>query len=144
MLSDLEPLVGRWTVELTWSEKTHRLVGGPPSVKGPARFEWTRDGYFIVLSTGGEAGPLAEWIIGRDDTSGAFAALYADSRGVSRIYEMSSAENVWKVWRAVPGFHQRFIGRISPDRRSIEACWQKSVDGTIWENDFDLTYTKAE
>jgi len=72
------------------------------------------------------------------------AVLYADNRGVSRIYKMSLAENVWKIWRAAPGFHQRFIGRISPDQRSIEACWEKSNDGFIWENDFDLTYTKAK
>jgi hypothetical protein len=79
-------------------------------------------------------------MIGRDDTSGAFCALYADSRGVSRIYDMSFADDVWKMWRAAPGFHQRFVGRISPDRSMIEGCWEKSQDGTSWERDFDLTY----
>jgi hypothetical protein len=83
-------------------------------------------------------------MIGRDDTSGTFAVLYADRRGVSRIYEMSFVENIRKIWRAVPGFHQRFTGRISFDWRTIEACWEKSKDGQAWENDFDLIFTKSE
>jgi hypothetical protein len=83
-------------------------------------------------------------MIGRDETSGAFVALYADSRGVCRIYQMSFAGNVWKIWRDAYGFHQRFTGRIGRDRRSIEARWEKSDDGTTWETDFDLQYTKAE
>jgi hypothetical protein len=48
-------------------------------------------------------------MIGRDDTSGAFSAFYADSRGVSRLYEVSFAKDLWKMWRAAREFHQRFI-----------------------------------
>jgi hypothetical protein len=143
-LIDLQPLTGRWTVSISWSEQTHKLVGGPPSVRGPARFEWTNDGCFLVHTTGGEGAPVAHWMIGRDEASGAFAVLYADSRGVSRIYEMSLVKNIWKIWRAVPGFHQRFTGRISADHQIIEARWERSTDGKVWENDFDLTYTRAE
>jgi hypothetical protein len=83
-------------------------------------------------------------MIGRDDASRAFSVLYADGRGVSRIYQMSFAQGVWKIWRDAPGFHQRFTGRLSPDRRGIEARWEKSEDGMIWETDFDLTHAKIE
>ena len=72
-------------------------------------FAWASYGSFLVHTSGGGDAPLAHWMIGRDDTSGAFSALYADSRGVSRLYEMSFAEDLWKMWRAAPGFHQRFI-----------------------------------
>jgi hypothetical protein len=143
-LVDLQPLIGRWAVKITWSEQTHKLVGGPSSVQAPASFERFKDGGFLVHTIGGDGAPLAHWMIGRDETSGAFAVLYSDSRGVSRTYEMSLAGNVWKIWRNAPGFHQRFTGRISPDQRSIEACWEKSANGTTWETDFDLNYTKTE
>jgi hypothetical protein len=57
---------------------------------------------------------------------------------------MSLAGNIWKIWRNAPGFHQHFTGRISSDQRYIEACWEKSANGTTWETDFDLNYTKTE
>ena len=132
-LIDMLPLIGRWTVKIIWSKGTHKLVGGPASVEGPPRFEWSKDGGFLVHTIGGEGAPIAKWMIGRDEASGAFAVLYADSRGVSRIYEMSLYKCVWKIWRYAPGFHQRFTGQISRDQRSIKARWEKSVDGTIWK-----------
>jgi hypothetical protein len=143
-LSDLQPLIGSWIMSITWSEKTHQLVGGPRSVDVPVSFAWASNGSFLVHTSGGGGAPLAHWMIGRDDTSGTFSALYADSRGVSRLYEMSFAGELWKMWRAAPGFHQRFAGRIGPDGNTIEACWEKSEDGSNWEHDFDLIYTRSE
>jgi hypothetical protein len=143
-LVELQPLIGRWTMRITWSERTHKLIGVPASIEAPARFEWSRDAGFLLHVTGGEGAPVANWVIGRDDTSNVFAVLYADGRGVSRIYQMSLARDVWKMWRDAPGFHQRFSGTISPDRRVIVARWEKSEDGMAWESDFDMTYTKID
>jgi hypothetical protein len=82
------------------------------------------------------------WIIGPDDAAGTYCVLHYDSRGVSRIYQMSLSDGVWKVWRDFPGFSQRFSGNFSEDGNTITASWEKSVDGSKWEHDFDLTYTK--
>jgi hypothetical protein len=131
-------------MRINWSEKTHKLVGGPRSVEVPVSFAWTSNGSFLVHTSGGGGAPVAHWMIGRDDTSGVFSALYADSRGVSRLYEMSFAEDLWKMWRAAPDFHQRFVGRISRDGNTIEAGWERSDDGRGWERDFELIYTKSE
>jgi hypothetical protein len=143
-LSILQPLIGAWTMKIIWSENTHKLVGGPQSIEAPARFEWVADGSFLLQTAGASGAPVAHWMIGRDDTSGAFSALYADSRGVSRVYDMSFAEGLWEIWRAAPGFHQRFTGRISEDAKTIEGCWEKSEDGEKWEKDFDLNYVRSE
>jgi hypothetical protein len=143
-LADLQGLIGRWTATITWSEPTHKLVGGPPAVETPASFAWSADGRFLVHSLGGGGAPTATWMIGRDDASGAFAALYADGRGVSRIYDMSFEADVWQLWRRAPGFHQRFKARFDGDRRTIEGRWEKSEDGATWENDFDLTYVQID
>jgi hypothetical protein len=82
--------------------------------------------------------------MGRDETSGEYSVLYADARGVSRVYQMSFEDGVWRLWRKAPGFNQRFEGRLSTDSRTIEAHWQKSEDGKTWELDFDLKYVKTD
>ena len=139
----LKALAGRWVAEIRWSAKTHKLVGGPATVRAPVSFNWIEDDCFLVQHMGGESPPAARWIIGRDDTTGAFATLYADTRGVCRIYQMSLTHGVWRIWRDAPGFHQRFLGRFSPDLNTIEALWEKSADGSAWENDFDVTFTRV-
>ena len=86
--------------------------------------------------------PRSIVIIGPDDAAETYCVLHYDSRGVSRIYQMSLSDGVWKVWRDFPGFSQRFIGTFSEDGNTITAAWEKSVDRSNWEHDFDLTYTK--
>jgi hypothetical protein len=143
-LKDLGALAGRWEAEIRWSPKTHKLVGGPATVRLPTRFEWIEDGQFLVQYQGGGDGPPeARWLIGRDETSGEYCVLYADARGVSRVYQMSLEGLVWKITRNAPGFNQRFEGRLSEDGRTIDAHWEKSVDGENWERDFDLKYSKV-
>jgi len=83
-------------------------------------------------------------IMGFDDGSGEFRSLYTDSRGVHRIYQMSLDEgDSWRLWRAAPGFHQRFTGRLSEDGQTIRGRWEMSEDGREWRTDFDLTYTRT-
>ena len=82
-------------------------------------------------------------VIGRDDSAKAYSLLYFDSRGVSRIYEMSLEDGAWKMWREAPGFSQRFSGSFSENGTTIRGTWEKSNDGSSWEHDFDLTYTKV-
>src|SRR5204862_294216 len=69
--------------------------------------------------------------------------LYYDARDERRVYETRLAGGVWKMWREAPDFNQRFIGRISDDGKTIAGQWEMSRDGTNWEVDFDLTYTKV-
>jgi hypothetical protein len=144
----LKPLVGLsgpWNLEIRWSPKTHKLVDGPATVRGATRFEWIENGHFLVQHQGGGDGPPeARWLIGRDETSGEYCALYADARGVSRVYRMSLGDHVWRIWRAAPGFDQRFEGRLGADGRTIDGRWEKSADGETWEHDFALKYVKAD
>ena len=144
-LSPLEVLFGRWDVQIRWSPKTHEMVGGPITVHASAQFDWIEDGHFLIQRQGANGGPSeARLLMGGDDTSGEFSVLYGDGRGVSRVYQMSFGDRVWRMWRNAPGFNQRFEGRLSTDGRTIEAHWEKSTTGDTWEHDFDLTYTKAD
>lgn len=55
---------------------------------------------------------------------------------------MSLARGVLRIWRKAPGFSQRFTGRLSASGTKIEGAWEKSKDGSRWEHDFDLAFTR--
>ncbi len=136
MLKQLEVLVGRWEIE---SKKY-------PAFHGREVFEWLEGGAYLARRSEAEPSefPHAVAIIGSDDSGDTYSMLYYDSRGVSRIYQLSLRDGVWKMWRNATGFSQRFEGTFSQDGRTITAHWEKSFDGSNWEHDFDMIYTKAE
>ena len=133
-LKQLEALIGEWDVE----------VPRFPGARGRATFEWLEGGAYLRFhAEAPDPAPSATLIISRDESSEIYTVLHYDSRGVSRVYQMSFGEGIWKMWRQAPGFWQRFSGTLSPDGSSIRASWEKSPDGSSWEHDFDLIYTKT-
>jgi hypothetical protein len=130
----LEPFVGEW-----------RLPGGGRTV-----FEWLPGGRFLVQRW---EVPLPEVpdgiaIIGFDRDRGTYLQHYFDSRGVARVYEMGFADGVWTLRRESADFSpldfsQRFRGTFGDDGRTITGQWESSGDGSSWDHDFDLTYTKV-
>jgi uncharacterized protein YndB with AHSA1/START domain len=141
-LDRLEVLVGDWNMELS---NAAFLPNPSDTVNGIVSFEWVEAGAFLVMRIGDKppSPHQAVWLIGRDESLPDYKVLYFDSRKVSRIYEMSFADGVWQMWRDAPGFSQRFQGTFSDDGNTITAYWEKSFDGSKWEHDFDLTYTKV-
>ena len=82
--------------------------------------------------------------MGRDDAGEGFCVLYADGRGVSRVYGMSCSQNTWKLWRRTPVFSQRFDAEVSADHNVFTGQWNKSFDGgQTWEHDFKVTCTRS-
>jgi hypothetical protein len=140
-LERLGVLAGEWDVQMS-SMSFHP----DPSavVNWHVSFEWLEGGIFMVQHEEGLGPdvPHGTWIIGPDDDVGTYCVLHYDSRGVSRIYQMSLNGSTWKIWRDFPSFSQRFTGTFSEDRKTIKAQWKKSNDGSAWEHDFDLTYTR--
>lgn len=131
-LENLGRLVGKWDVEL--------IFPADPSnkIQGQAAFDWLEGGAFVIEHFG-----TSVWIIGPDDSIETYYVLYHDERGVSRMYQMSLSGGIWKLWRNAPGFSQRFEGKFSEDDNTITAHWEKSFDGSTWEHDFNLTYTRV-
>ena len=136
-LRSLAPLIGKWATVLRWSQETHRLVGGPAELSGSATFRWIEGGKFLHYQFAS-----SHWMIGRDESSAEYCVLYGDDREVSRVYRMTVARGVWKMWRDTPGFHQRFEGRLRRGGRRIDAVWERSSDGRKWVHDFDLTFSR--
>ena len=88
--------------------------------------------------------PSAVAVFGSDDSADAFFMLYFDERGVSRKYEAMLRDNTLKWWRNAPGFSQRFTGTFVDDGRSIVGKGELSKDGSTWEGDHALTFTRIE
>ena len=137
-LKELEPLLGEWTLEAT--------PPGGPSWPGEAKatFEWMEG-----KSAGGRAlddrdarGSEQHLRFGCDAANGTYFQLYADDRGVCRVYEMSIGDGEWRLWREGEPFDQRFIGRFSADGNRIDGRWEIETDGE-WATDFDLVYTRV-
>jgi hypothetical protein len=141
-LDRLGILAGEWQVEMS----SMSFQPDPSAVaQWRISFEWLEGGVFMIQREEAFSPdvPHGVWIIGTDDAAGTYCVLHYDSRGVSRIYQMSLSDGVWKVWRDFPDFSQRFEGKFSEDRNTITAHWDKSFEGSTWEHDFDLTYTKV-
>ena len=140
-LKPLEVLAGEWEMQLS---NASFLPHPSDTIKGSVFFEWVQDGAFLMMRMGDKpAGPPADqWLISRDESAPNYSVFYYDSRSVSRVYDMSFSEGVWKMWRNAPGFCQRYEGIMSKNGKTITARWEKSADGAAWEHDFDVTYTK--
>jgi len=87
--------------------------------------------------------PDAVCVMGCDAASGRYFQLYTDDRNVCRVYEMSIGGGELKFSRDGEPFSQRFTAKISDDGNTIEGRWEAAKDGTNWETDFDLVFTRV-
>ncbi len=131
-------LIGQWS-----TEGTHPFLPGV-TLRGRTTFEWLEGGAFLLMHSEIDhpAIPTGVAVFGSDDAAGACFMLYFDERKVSRKYEVSLQDNVLRWWRNDPAFSQRFTGTISRDRDVIVAQGEMSKEGSPWEKDLALTYTR--
>ena len=67
---------------------------------------------------------------------------YYDSRGVSRVLEVSIDDDSVKFWRNAPGFSQRFFGTFAEGGDAIVGLWQLCQDDVHWNDDVRITYRR--
>ena len=146
--SPLGRLIGTWDFEAS-SEGS--FLG-----RGSATFSWSADGAFVVERADDESDLRTDpgWaehspmpvtaVLGFDDTFDECAMLYADARGVARIYRVAITDEEWRVWRDAPGFFQRFVGTFRDEGRVIDGQWDSSEDGSAWRPDFQLVYRRRD
>jgi hypothetical protein len=144
-LDSLEPLVGEWSLAATFE-------GAPPDSGARVEFAWLEGKTFLIerWQVPVPEAPDGIAIIGADpEHEGRYLQHYFDSRGVARVYRMSFDDGVWKLWREEADFSpldfsQRFTGTFSDDGSTIAGGWEICHDGTTWEKDFDLTYSRTD
>lgn len=139
-LKPLSALLGRWK-----TTGTHPLFPGT-TFHGHTSFEWIEGGAFLIMhSEIDEPGiPSGIALFGSDDATGECFMLYFDERGISRKYDVRLRDNTWNWRRDFPGFSQRFTGTFVDGGRTIVGTGELSKDGSFWEKDLELTYTRAE
>jgi hypothetical protein len=133
-------LIGTWK-----TVGTHPMVPGT-TFHGHTSFDWIEGGAFLVMHSEIDEPQIPSGIavFGSDDATGEYFMLYFDERGVSRKYDVTLRDGVLKWWRNAPGFSQRFTGAIADDGRTIVGNGELCRDGSSWEKDLDLTYTRIE
>lgn len=142
-LDRLEALIGRWEMEATF-DAGYFEPGSPvfTSRGGSTEFAWLPGKFFLTQRFVTEhPAPSGIAIIGAAG-DGNFTQHYYDSRGVTRVYQMSFEDRVWKLRRLHPGFCQRYAGHLSDDGAKITGAWETSADGTTWKHDFNLNYLR--
>ena len=88
--------------------------------------------------------PSTITIFGSDDSEGECYMLTFDERGVSRKYEVTLRDSIWKWWGNAPDFSQRYEGTIVDGGNTIITKGELSKDGFTWEKDLDLTYQRVK
>jgi hypothetical protein len=139
-LQPFSVLIGNWE-----TTGTHPLV--PDTVlHGRASFEWLENGAFLMWRSAIDEPdfPSSVAIFGTDDLAEEYFLIYFDERGVSRKYQVTLQDNIWKMWRNAPGFSQRFTGTVVDDGNTIIAKWELSRDDSSWDKDLELTYKRVE
>ena len=139
-LSTLGRLVGEW-----------RTVGTHPYVPdtifhGHTSFKWIEGGAFLVMhSEIDESGiPSGVAVFGSDNATGDYFMLYFDERKVSRKYEVSFQDNSIKWYRNAADFSQRNTLTFADNGNVIIGKGEMCKDGTTWEKDLELTYSRVK
>jgi len=138
-LQRLSILVGNWDVVGTYPLFATLLHGRSSFERLSARplFVWRSDFDAAAL-------PNTISLIGYDDYLETCSMFYSDGRGVLRIYGMSLLGSLWKMWRSdATGLTERFVGGFSGDGNVIVGYWAWSTDGSNWEHDLDLIFTRV-
>jgi hypothetical protein len=138
-LQPLSLLVGEWK-----TVGTHPYLPGK-LLLGHSSFQWLEGGAFLIWHSEieDEHFPRGVAIFGSDDATGEFFMLYLDERKVSRKHDISVQDNVVTWWRNAPGFSQRYTWTFTDNGNTIIGKGELSRDGTTWEPDLDLTYTRV-
>ena len=147
-LARLDAFVGEWSIEALFPQAP------PTDLRGRMVFEWMTGDTFLIQRW---EVPIAEApdglaVIGLDQGGENYLQHYFDSRGVARVYAMSFDGGVWRLSRTTADtpldfspldFSQRFTGTFTDDGRIIRGRWEIAHDGSTWEHDFDLIYTRV-
>ena len=135
-LKPFEFLIGDWR-----TTGTHPMTRGR-QLLGRTSFTWHEGGAFLMMrSEVDEPGfPDGVAIIGSDDAAGRFSMIYFDERGVSRVMDVTVAEDS-VTWRHDdPKFAQRLTIRREEDRLISKGLM--SENGGPWTDDLSQVFER--
>jgi hypothetical protein len=129
----LDRLLGTWTFTMS-----HSALSEP--VSGRQRYERVLNGAFVLL----------HWTYDHPDFPDAIAMLdertyhYFDTRGVTRVFDLTIDDSGWAMIRRDEDFWQRSAGRFH-GTDAIDGTGENSLDaGHTWQHDFSMSYARVE
>ena len=137
MIKRLELFIGNWKMEVIHPHFQ------PSPITGHTRFDWLEGKYVIQRTQINKSEfPSSTSIYDWDATSGQYVMHYFDSRGVTRLSQMTLENGIWKWWRDTAdfsplNFFQRFTGEIDEPGKIIQSILESSNDGINWEHDLN-------
>ena len=141
-LQAFDALVGTWA-----TTATHPELDG--AIAGTAIFEWLDGGLFLIQRTTFDHPQVPNAIIvigapedGQGPAMQGLAMEYFDSRGVRRTYLTSLENGVWRWWRDVPGFEQRFTATLAPD--AFDGHGELARTPGEWRDDLSVSYRRID
>jgi hypothetical protein len=139
---ELEPfsvLIGTWTCIGTHAKLPGRTLHGHTSVN------WLEGGAFLIMHSkfDEEEIPTGVSIFASDNTRRELFMLYFDERKVSRKCDVTFQDNVLTWSRSAPEFSQRYTLTFTDNNNTIISKGEMSENGTTWEQDLDLVYTRV-
>lgn len=139
-LRPLATLIGDWT-----TTGSHPLAPDT-TLHGRSSFRWLEGGAFLIWHSqiDHKDFPAGTAIFGSDDATGECFILYYDERKVSRKYNVSLEGSVLTWWRDAPGFSQKYTWTFADGGDTIIGKGQLCKDGTTWEDDLDLNFTRVK
>ncbi len=139
-LKAFSAFVGDWKLVGTHAQIPDTIL------HGHASFSWLEGGAFLIMHSeiDEEGIPSGIAIFGSDNATGEYFMLYADERTVSRKMNVLFEDNVLTWWRNGPDFSQRYTYTFTDNGNTIISKGELSKDGTTWEKDLDLTYTRIK
>ena len=138
-LKALDALIGAWD-----TKATHPMIPGEV-VDGHSVFEWLDGERFLIVRAHMDHPDFPESISIIGDTDG-LRMHWFDSRGVSRIFDVSYTEDTWKMSREAMGagdFAQRIEWKLGPDRNIIDGRSELRHEGKTWQEDLLITYRRT-
>jgi hypothetical protein len=138
-LEPLHVLVGKWK-----TIGTHPYILGT-KLHGFADCEWIEGGSFIKMTTTIDHPEFPDGIalIGSDNKNSKFYMIYFDERTLSRKYDLSIKGSQIKWWRDNLELSQKFTLTIEASGKKMSGKGEMCRDGTKWEKDLDLEYTRV-
>jgi hypothetical protein len=135
-MNDFDALIGTWA-----TSAMHPEFEGV--VTGTTTFDWLAGRHFVVqrVHNDHDLFPDSISVIGPPEHGEGLVSEYFDSRGVRRTYRASLEDGVLRIWRAEPGFEQRFAATLADD--GFEGLWQLARTPGDWRDDLKVIYRRA-
>ena len=149
----LHTIAGRWCTD------GHIVGPDPQPVTGTDIYEVLPGGHFLVHHvdvTVGATQVCAIEIIGEEAPGGGYLARSFDNRGATEVMRLTIDElgvfhfeggpDVAKAAQPVsaPTDRVRSTLRVTGDRSSMTALWERSDDGRAWHPWMDMRFTRME